>query len=81
MQRILITGAAGQIGRIARRLRGSYPLVRLADVAPRAAAAAGEEVLAAEILARGEKENEIAAQFHGGFYTPMEFAGDPEVIE
>jgi uronate dehydrogenase len=34
------------------------------------------EVFAAEILALGKKENEIAAQFHGGFYTPMEFSGD-----
>jgi uronate dehydrogenase len=39
------------------------------------------EVFAAEILARGEKENEIAAQFHGGFYTPMEFSGDADAIE
>jgi uronate dehydrogenase len=39
------------------------------------------EKFAAEILARGEKENEIAAQFHGGFYCPMEFAGDTEAIE
>lgn len=39
------------------------------------------EVFAAEILARGEKENAIAAQFHGGFYTPMEFAGDPDAVE
>ena len=34
------------------------------------------EVYAAEILARGEKENEISAQFHGGFYCPMEYSGD-----
>jgi uronate dehydrogenase len=39
------------------------------------------EVFAAEILALGKKENEIAAQFHGGFYTPIEFAGDPEQID
>ncbi len=39
------------------------------------------EKFAAEILAQGNKENEIAAQFHGGFYTPMEFAGDPDAIE
>jgi uronate dehydrogenase len=39
------------------------------------------EVFAAEILARGDKENEIAAQFHGGFYTPMEFSGDPDAID
>jgi len=39
------------------------------------------EKFAAEILAQGKKENEIAAQFHGGFYTPMEFAGDPSAID
>jgi len=39
------------------------------------------EVFAAEILALGKKENEIAAQFHGGFYTPIEFAGDPKQID
>jgi uronate dehydrogenase len=39
------------------------------------------EVFAAEILALGKKENEIASQFHGGFYTPMEFAGDTTLID
>jgi len=39
------------------------------------------ETFAAEIFARGEKENDIAAQFHGGFYTPMEFSGDPDAID
>jgi uronate dehydrogenase len=39
------------------------------------------EVFAAEILALGQKENEIAAQFHGGFYTPMEFVGDATQID
>ena len=39
------------------------------------------EVFAAEILALGKKENEIAAQFHGGFYTPMEFSGDTTQID
>jgi uronate dehydrogenase len=39
------------------------------------------EVYAAEILARGEVENEISAQFHGGFFCPMEFAGDTDRIE
>jgi len=39
------------------------------------------EVFAAEILALGKKENEIAAQFHGSFYTPIEFAGDPKKID
>jgi len=39
------------------------------------------EIYAAEILARGITENEIAAQFHGGFYCPMEFSGDTGAIE
>jgi uronate dehydrogenase len=39
------------------------------------------EVFAAEILAAGAKEDEIAAQFHGGFYCPMEFAGDTSRID
>jgi uronate dehydrogenase len=39
------------------------------------------EVFAPEILARGDREDPIAAQFHGGFYTPMEFAGDPSRID
>jgi uronate dehydrogenase len=39
------------------------------------------ELFAREILAKGEKENEIAAQFHGGFYCPMEFAGDTTLID
>ena len=39
------------------------------------------EIYAAEILARGDNENEIAAQFHGGFYCPMEFSGDTSQID
>lgn len=39
------------------------------------------EIFAAEILGQGQKENVIAAQFHGGFYCPMEFAGDVTRIE
>jgi uronate dehydrogenase len=39
------------------------------------------EIYAAEILATGAQEDPIAAQFHGGFYTPMEFAGDPSRID
>jgi uronate dehydrogenase len=50
MKRIIITGAAGQIGVALRHgLRGSYPLIRLLDVAPLGAAAAGEELLTADI--------------------------------
>jgi uronate dehydrogenase len=39
------------------------------------------ETYAAEILAQGKVENEISAQFHGGFFTPMEFDGDPGKID
>jgi uronate dehydrogenase len=39
------------------------------------------EIYAAEILAKGEREDPIAAQFHGGFYCPMEFAGDTTRID
>ncbi|MBL8380252.1 MAG: NAD(P)-dependent oxidoreductase [Burkholderiales bacterium] len=39
------------------------------------------EAWAAEILAKGEKENEVSALFHGGFYTPMEFDGDVDRID
>jgi uronate dehydrogenase len=39
------------------------------------------EVFAPEILAKGEKENEISAQFHGGFYCPIEFDGDTTRID
>jgi len=50
MKHILITGAAGQIGRALRAgLRGSYPLIRLADVAPMDAAGTGEDVCTTDI--------------------------------
>ena len=39
------------------------------------------EAFAAEILAAGAKEDEVAAQFHGGFYCPIEFAGDTSQID
>jgi uronate dehydrogenase len=39
------------------------------------------EAFAAEILALGKKENEIAAQFHGAHYCPMEFVGDTSRID
>jgi len=39
------------------------------------------EIFAPEILAMGAKEDEIAAQFHGGFYCPMEFSGDATLID
>jgi uronate dehydrogenase len=50
MKHILITGAAGQIGRALRAgLRDSYPLIRLADVAPMDGAGTGEEVYTTDI--------------------------------
>jgi uronate dehydrogenase len=49
MTRVLITGAAGHIGRALRAgLAGRYQL-RLADIAPQAPAGAGEEVVSADI--------------------------------
>jgi uronate dehydrogenase len=50
MKRILITGAAGQIGAALRSgLRGSYPLIRLVDIAPLGKTEVGEEIVAADI--------------------------------
>jgi uronate dehydrogenase len=39
------------------------------------------EDFAAEVFARGIKENEISAQFHGAHYCPMEFTGDTSQID
>lgn len=48
--RVLITGAAGTIGLVLReRLRGRYPLLRLADLMPQAAAQSGEEVITCDV--------------------------------
>jgi uronate dehydrogenase len=50
MNRILITGAAGRIGRTLREgFARRYSLLRLLDIAPLGAAAAGEEVVRADI--------------------------------
>ena len=49
-QRVLITGAAGNIGRSLRAgLRGHYPVLRLLDVTPQQAAEPGEEVLTVDL--------------------------------
>ena len=45
MHRVLITGAAGDIGsRLRQSLRGVYPILRLSDIAPLGEAAPGEEL-------------------------------------
>jgi uronate dehydrogenase len=50
MKRILITGAAGHIGRALRAgLAGRYKVLRLADIAPQAPAGQGEETVAVDI--------------------------------
>ncbi|HLX02238.1 MAG TPA: NAD(P)-dependent oxidoreductase [Trinickia sp.] len=50
MTRVLITGAAGQIGRVLRQgLKGRYPLIRLADIAAQRPADASEEVVKVDI--------------------------------
>jgi uronate dehydrogenase len=50
MNRVLVTGAAGRIGRTLRQgLAGRYRLLRLLDVAPLGEAASGEEVLRTDI--------------------------------
>lgn len=50
MDRILITGAAGEIGSVLRAgLRGLYPLMRLTDVRELAAPSGGEEIVQADL--------------------------------
>jgi uronate dehydrogenase len=57
MQRVVITGAAGNIGRALRTgLKGQYPLLRLVDVAPQPAAEAGEEVVTLDLNDRPATE-------------------------
>jgi len=61
MNRILITGAAGQIGRALRAgLRGHYSLVRLLDIAPLGTAEAGEEVSTTDIRDMAAVEQAMA---------------------
>jgi uronate dehydrogenase len=74
MERILITGAAGKIGDALRRgLRGSYRLIRLLDIAPLGAAAAGEELIAADIRDMAALEHAMA-----GIDCVVHLAGVPE---
>ncbi|HEV3185038.1 MAG TPA: NAD(P)-dependent oxidoreductase [Xanthobacteraceae bacterium] len=57
MNRILITGAAGNIGRTLREgLRGRYPAIRLSDIAPMDHARPGEETVRADLTNLAEVE-------------------------
>ena len=50
IERILLTGAAGNLGRVLRRqLRGRFALVRLSDIGEMAPAEAGEEVVRCDL--------------------------------
>lgn len=50
MQRVLITGAAGRIGRVLREgLAGRYPVLRLSDIAPLGQPGRGEEIVPADL--------------------------------
>ena len=72
--RVLITGAAGNIGRALRaHLRGRYALLRLTDVAPQEAAGPGEEVDTVDIrdIAAVERSME-------GIDCVIHLAGMPE---
>ena len=77
MERILITGAAGKIGDALRQgLRGSYSLIRLLDVAPLGAAAAGEEIHSADIRDMAALEKAMA-----GIDCVVHLAGASEEAE
>jgi uronate dehydrogenase len=73
VKRILITGAAGHIGKALRAgLQGQYAL-RLADIAPQAPAASGEEVISADIT----KLSDLLAAMEG-IDTVVHLAGIPD---
>ena len=80
MQRVLITGAAGNIGGVLREgLRGVYPALRLSDIKPLGAAREGEELVQADLRDLAEVEAVMAgvdAVVHLGG-VPMEDAWAP----
>ena len=74
MKRILITGAAGIIGNALRQgLRGSYSLIRLADIASLGSTAAGEELATTDIRDIAALEKAMA-----GIDCVVHLAGVPE---
>lgn len=77
MKRILITGAAGKVGDALRKgLRGSYPLIRLADIAPLGAIEAGEELLVTDICDQAALKRAMA-----GIDCVVHLAGAPNETE
>jgi uronate dehydrogenase len=57
IERVLVTGAAGRIGRTLRAgLRGRYPVLRLLDVVPQEPAGPGEEVVTVDLNDRSATE-------------------------
>ncbi|MCH7795154.1 MAG: NAD(P)-dependent oxidoreductase, partial [Proteobacteria bacterium] len=61
MQRVLITGAAGNIGGVLRAgLGGVYPALRLSDIKPLGAAREGEELVQADLRDLAEVEAVMA---------------------
>jgi uronate dehydrogenase len=74
MTRVLITGAAGHIGRTLRAgLQGQYELLRLADIATQEPAGAGEEIVRADIT----KLDELAP-IMAGIDCVVHLAGIPD---
>jgi uronate dehydrogenase len=61
VRRVLITGAAGKVGRSLRTgLKGQYPVLRLLGVAPQEAAGPGEEVVTVDLNDRRATEAAMA---------------------
>ncbi|MGL5114315.1 MAG: NAD-dependent epimerase/dehydratase family protein, partial [Beijerinckiaceae bacterium] len=50
LNRVLLTGAAGRIGRVMReRLAGKFPVLRLSDIVDLGPARAGEEIVSCDL--------------------------------
>jgi len=74
MQRVLITGAAGTIGKVLRQgLQGRYPKLRLMDIAPLGAAAPGEELYSTDVRDMAAME-----ELMDGVDCVVHLAGIPE---